>query len=112
MIVPVDQHATVTNEQVIDACRSMLDTLNQAIRHRRWSLVSEIAAGYSKRIRQLDMDNHESVRADLAQLEIRHRRCMRMLAQHMNAVAADIASLEAGQKSVQRTRAVAESLFQ
>lgn len=113
MNVPGDQHEAVSAEQSIAVCFSLLDGLNQAIQHRKWSLVSRIAADYSERIRQLTASESESSSAEqLIQLEIRHRRCMRILSRHMEAMAEDIASLETGQKTLQRSREVAEVIFQ
>ncbi len=111
MIVPVDQHAAVSAEQSIAACRSLLDALNWSIQHRKWSRVTQLAVEYSEQVRGLAANADERLRGDLIQLEIRHRRCMRMLSRHMDAVAEDIASLERGQKNLQRSRESSISLF-
>jgi len=112
MIVLGDQHAAVTSEQEIAASRSLLDALYQAIQHRKWSRISRIAADYSEQIRRLGADDSASSRAALIQLDIQHRRCMRMLSRQMSSVTEDIASLERGQKTLQRSRNVSESFFQ
>jgi hypothetical protein len=112
MIVPGDQHAVVRAEQAIAACRSLLDALHRSIQHRKWSRVSQLAVKYSEQVRALASNADDGLREDLIQLEIRHRRCMRMLSRHMKAVAEDIASLEGGQKNLQRSREASISLFQ
>ncbi len=112
MIGPGDQQEAVSAEQSIVACRSLLDALNQAVQHRKWPLVSQIAADYSERVRQLDVGDDERAQAELIQLEIRHRRCMRTLSRHMEVVVENIASLEIGQKRLQHSQQMAEVIFQ
>jgi len=109
---PQNKHAVATDEQAIAACRSLLDTLNVAIQHRRWSQVARIAVDYSERVRSLDVFEDENSRAELIQLDIWHRRCMRILSLQMKIVAEDISSLEIGQKTLQYSRQAAVSLFQ
>ncbi len=112
-LVPDKQHvAAGSAEQVITASRSLLDALYQAIQHRKWAKVSRIAADYSEQIRCLDADDSASARTALIQLDIQHRRCMRMLSRQMASVTEDIASLENGQQTLQRSRGVSEALFQ
>jgi len=112
MIVPDDQHAGANAEQTIAACRSLLDTLQQAIQQRKWARVSPIAAAYSEQISALAAGADEGLREDLIQLEMRHRRCMRMLSRQMKTVADDISSLEQGQKNLQRSQQAVSSMFQ
>jgi hypothetical protein len=112
MIMPGNQHEAVSPEQLIAASRSLLDALHQAIQHRKWSRVSRLAADYSEQISHLHVDESVSSRTELIQLDIQHRRCMRMLSRQMASVTEDIASLEGGQKTLQRSRAVTDSLLQ
>jgi len=112
MIALGDHHAAVGAEQLIAASRSLLDALHQAIQQRKWSRVSRIAADYSEKISYLDADESASSRTALIQLDIQHRRCMRLLSRQMASVHEDIASLENGQKMLQRSRAMTDSLLQ
>ncbi len=111
MIVPDDQHAAVGVEPSIAACRSLLDVLHWSIQHRQWSRVTQLAEEYSEQVRALTVNADERSREELIQLEIRHRRCMRMLSRHIKAVAEDITSLENGKKNLQRSREASVSLF-
>ena len=112
MIASGGQRAAVGAEQEIAVSRSLLDALHQAIVHRKWSRVSRIAEDYSEQIRRLDAGVSANSRTALIQLGIQHRRCMRLLSRQMASLTEDIASLENGQQTLQRSRDVSESLFQ
>ena len=111
MIAPDDKQAEDAS-QAIAVCRSQLDVLQRTIQQRQWAQASRIAASYSDHVRRLLVNVVESEADALIQLEIRHRRCMRMLSRQMNAVAEDISSIEQGQKKLHQSQSAAISLFQ
>jgi len=110
MTMAGDRHTPETAVQTITVCRCLLNKLDKAIQHRKWSMVSQVTTDYSERIRLLGEVDHADSNAELIQLEIRHRRCMRMLSRHMKAVAEDISSLEAGQASALRSQNMAKTI--
>jgi len=98
--------------QLVLSCRAMLDDLNKAVRHRQWKQAAQIAVDYSQLLRQMDAaDSAPDVTAELVQLDIYHRRTMRLLSNKMQAVNEDIQSLESGQKSARRSQAIAKTIY-
>jgi len=94
------------------SCRMMLDNLNKAVQHRQWEQATQIAKDYSQQLLQMDAIEHSpAVMAELVQLDIYHRRMMRLLACKMEAVSEDIQCLESGQKSAQRALKMAKVIL-
>jgi len=97
---------------IVAACRARLADMNRAVRSRQWPRVADLAADYARLLEKLgDIETMPSVRDEIAQLDIHHRRCMRQLSRQMKLVGEDIASLEAGQKAAQRSREMAATIF-
>jgi len=102
----------MSDVQLVLSCRAMLDDLNKAIQHRQWQKATQIAMDYAQRLRQVDAVNDDpAAMAELVQLDIYHRRTMRVLSSKMEAVNEDIHSLESGQKSVRRSQAMAKTIY-
>jgi len=98
--------------QLVLSCRAMLNDLNKAVQHRQWEQTSQIAMNYSKLLRQVgEIENSPDVMAELVQLDIYHRRIMRLLSRKMEAVNEDIQSLESGQKSAQHSLEMAKTIY-
>jgi len=98
--------------QLVLSCRAMLDDLNKAVQHQQWQQTGKIATNYSQRLQQIDAaENTPAVIAELAQLDIYHRRIMRLLSRKITAVNEDIQSLESGQKAAQRSLLAAEAIY-
>jgi len=98
--------------QRVLSCRAMLDDLNKAVLQRQWQQAAQIAMEYSSLLRQMDVtENSRDMAAELVQLDIYHRRTMRLLSNKMKAVNEDIQSLEFGQKSARRSQAMAKTIL-
>jgi len=99
-----DAQPELTAFQVVTACRARLDKLNRAVQRRQWQRASDLAAEYALLLRRINaVENSPAAHDELVQLDIYHRRTMRLLSSHMTAVNEDIQSLESGQKSVRRS---------
>jgi len=98
--------------QLVRTCRGKLEQLNQAVQQRRWQQAVDLAGNYALLLQQIDGVARDSAMYDeLVQLDIHHRRIMRLLANYMSAVNEDIQSLAAGQKAAQRSLTQAEIIF-
>jgi len=98
--------------QLVRSCRAMLDDLKEAVQHRQWQQTAQIATDYSQLLQQMDVaESTPAVMAELAQLDIYHRRIMRLLSRKMEAVNEDIHSLESGQKSSQRSQEMVKTIY-
>jgi len=97
--------------QLVTACRARLDKLNRAMQQRQWQRASDIAAEYSLLLKRTSEVQGSPVAHDeLVQLNIYHRRTMRLLSSHMTDVNEDIQSLESGQQSARRNSAWATAI--
>ncbi|TLS66771.1 hypothetical protein FEF65_09640 [Mariprofundus erugo] len=106
------RHAESNAVDAVAACRARLSDFSKAIQRGQWQKISGIATEYSALFATLAASEEAPlIRDELAQLDILRRRCMRQLARHMKAVSEDIASLEAGQKTLKRSRELADSIF-
>ena len=107
-----DRHAAVHTAELMLACRTRLDDLNRAFKQRKWLKGSQIAQAYSALLEQLlRLEKSDAEMAELMQLDIRHRRCMRMLSSQMTVVADDISRLQGGEQRVQHSRELAMSIY-
>jgi len=113
MIVPGGGHIVDGADQLIAVCLARLDQLNQAIQQRQWKRSAQLAQDYSTLLGQIDQfAQNEHTTAELIQLDIRHRRCIRKLRAQMARVSEDLESLENGKKHIEHSRRAATSLFQ
>ena len=104
--------STLSALDLVSACRATLEKLNKAVQHRQWQQAAQIAMDYSQLLHQIDaVDSSPHVMAERVQLDIYHRRTMRLLSNKMGAVNEDIHSLESGQKSARRSKAMAEQIY-
>lgn len=112
MIESVERHAALSALDVVAACRARLTDLNRAMQRGQWHKIAGISAEYSTLFAALAAsEKSPQIDEELVQLDILQRRCMRQLARYMKAVSEDIASIEAGQKRVQRSRELVDAVF-
>lgn len=81
----------------IDDCFSELERMNRAIYRQQWDVVQNAAESYATKVlsvQQLAPDQMPV--AELQQLDILHRRCMRRLSARMQRVSDDMKSLDHG----------------
>jgi len=98
--------------QRVAACRAKLDQVNKAVHRKQWQQAINLADEYSLLLKNIDAAEHSAgMHNELVQLDIYHRRTMRLFSSRIRAVHEDIQSLEAGQKAAQRSLAFAETIY-
>jgi len=98
--------------ELLTECRHRLDDLDYAMKRRQWQRAAAIAADYSRLLTGLgDVEKSMAILDEMVQLDIKHRRCMRLLSGHMAAVCDSMEQLKKGQQAAQRSKAAAEAIF-